>query len=383
MGITKRLNWQNIFIFLFLIAFPFGQVIKIGILQPIDLVVGLAAIWMIVKRLEIPKVYKHIGIFISFAAFSWFFSIFIFRQVEVVYGLLYLFRIAAYYFFGVYSWNFVSQKTDNRKLLLDSLLAMSVVSSLFGWVQFFMVPDIKALFVYGWDIHLFRLIGTFLDPTFLGLIIVFGILTSITRMIDDKNRRYLGTALFLLTSLAFTYSRASYLALFAGLIVIAAYKKVIKKAILFIVIFAAFLFLLPTSKNRSVELFRTFSAIAKVDNYKTTLQIFSKSPVFGIGYNNMCLAYQKYIGPQDFTSHSCSGSDSSLLLILTTTGVAGLIVFTFAIGRVIKSLRAKSSFIILSSSVAALLVHSLFSNSMFYPWVMGYLTILLAITARE
>jgi len=148
-------------------------------------------------------------------------------------------------------------------------------------------------------------------------------------------------------------------------------------------IFMALLFLLPTSKNHSIELFRQFSALARIEDYKITLRIFSKSPVFGVGYNNMCIAYQKYIGVQPFSSHHCSGSDSSLLLVLTTTGIAGFIVFVYAIYNIAVFLKRDSRFQILASGFVALLVHSLFSNSMFYSWIMGYLIILLAITVRK
>jgi len=383
MGITKGLNWHNIFIFLFLAIFPFGQIIRIGNLQPLDFIVGLAALYTIVRKLSPSKAYKHLGAFLLFASFSWTISIFIFRQIEVLYGLLYLARLTAYYFFGIYVWNFAKKGNDRKRLLTDCLLAMSAVSAILGWIQFFTVPDIKPLFRLGWDMHLFRLVGTFLDPTFLGLIIVFGLLASIIRLLETKNNKYLAIILFLLASLAFTYSRASYLALFAGLFIIAWYKNILRKIIIFMVILTPLLLLLPTSQNHSIKLFRTFSAVAKIDNYKTTLQIFSRSPVLGVGYNNMCIAYQKYIGVQAFVSHACSGSDSSLLFILTTTGIAGFMVFMSSIGKIIKSLQKSPYPVLLTSASAALLVHSLFSNSMFYPWIMGYMVILLTLNLKE
>jgi len=143
-------------------------------------------------------------------------------------------------------------------------------------------------------------------------------------------------------------------------------------------IVGALIFILPTSRNHSIDFFRSFSVLARLENYQTTIKIFTKSPVFGIGYDNMCVAYQKYIGAQAFSSHACSGSDSSILFVLATTGILGLLVFGLSIFRIAKSLTHNSYFIILSSSFIALLVHSLFSNSMFYPWIMGWMIILLA-----
>jgi hypothetical protein len=34
--------------------------------------------------------------------------------------------------------------------------------------------------------------------------------------------------------------------------------------------------------------------------------------------------------------------------------------------------------LVLGASFLALIIHSMFSNSMFYPWIMGWMTILLA-----
>jgi O-antigen ligase len=369
---------MDILIFLFLIIFPFGQILRIGILQPLDVFVGLAAAYSIIKKQKVPEFFKYIRSFLFIAIASWVFSVFIFRQIEVLYGLLYLFRLAAYSYFGVYVWNFVREKAGNKKLLLDSLFSLSLISALFGWIQFLTIPDIKPFFIWGWDMHLFRLVGTFLDPTFLGLIIVFGLILSIYRCIDSWNWKNILSTLFLLVSLSFTYSRASYLAFIGALLAIIFFEKKLKKLLFLAAGLILIAFILPTTKNHSIELFRSFSAIAKVENYQTALKIFSKSPVFGVGYDNMCIAYQKYIGFQNFSSHACSGSDSSLLFVLATTGIVGFLVFIFGIRKIWASLNRNSYFLILNSSVVALLIHSLFSNSMFYPWIMGWMMILLA-----
>jgi len=369
---------MDILIFLFLIIFPFGQIIRIGILQPLDVIVGLAAAYSIIKKQEVPEFFKHLRPFLFIAGISWIFSIFFFHQVTVLYGLLYLIRLIAYFYFGIYVWNFVKKKKDNKKLLMDSLFALSIVSAFFGWLQFFILPDIRPFFVWGWDLHFLRIVGTFLDPTFLGLIIVFGLILSIYRCIDNWNPRNILFTLFLLISLAFTYSRASYLAFITAILAIIFFEKKFKKLLFLAAGLILIAFILPTSRNRSIELFRTFSAIAKVENYQSTLKIFSKSPVFGIGYNNMCMAYQKYIGFQDFSSHACSGSDSSLLFVLATTGVIGFMIFIFSIWKIIKSLPKNRNFLVLGASFLALMVHGLFSNSMFYPWIMGWVMILLA-----
>src|SRR3990167_9142393 len=108
------------------------------------------------------------------------------------------------------------------------------------------------------------------------------------------------------------------------------------------------------------------------DVCSSDLQVFSKSPVIGIGYDNLCLAYQKYIGIRSLSSHACSGSDSSILFILATTGIAGFLVFVFSVIQISNLLSSGAMVQVLASTFAALLIHSLFANSIFYPWIMGW-----------
>ena len=376
MDISKKLNSDNIFIFLFLVLFPFGQIIRIGLLQPVDVVAGLGALFAIIGRYKEPAIFKHFKTFIFIAAFSWFFSVFFFRQIEVLYGLLYLIRLLAYFYFFIYVWNFAGQSKSNKNFLIGSLLMVSLVSAAFGWIQYFSFPTIKPFTVWGWDDHLFRLVGTFLDPGFLGIIIVFGLLTAIYLFFEKENKLYLAMALFLLVSLAFTYSRASYLAFFAGLFVAFSYFKKLKFFVSAVAVFMALIFVLPTSGNTILKITREFSVLARIDNYRETAVIFKTSPLFGVGYDNLCLARSKQIGYVNLNSHSCSGSDASLLFILATTGVSGLIVFVRLMLAIFKS---AGKTVIISSTLTALLVHSLFTNSFFYPWVLGYLAILFSL----
>lgn len=376
---AKQLNLKNIFVFLFLILFPFGQIIRIGVLQPIDIAVGLGSAVAVLGKYKRPHIFGYLENFLLMAGFSWIFAAFFFRQKEIFYGLLYFIRLAAYFYFLIYVWNFAKEK-KLKNLLFGSLLSVSLVSALFGWFQYFAFPFLKAFTVWGWDDHLYRLAGTFLDPTFLGIIIVFGLLFSLFQYFETKKRIYLFSLLFLLISLGFTYSRASYLAFLAGLAFFGLYKKQFKQIILVGLGLIFLVLILPTSGNKILRITREFSAVARIENYKETLEIFVSSPVFGIGYNNLCLAKAPNVGAPDFASHSCSGSDSSILYILVTTGIVGLMVFVDSIKGISDNLRRSKYKLLLGASFAALLVHSLFSNSLVYSWVLGWMIVLLAIS---
>lgn len=390
MELTKKMNWNTIFLFLFLVLFPFGQIIRFNIgivgfkipVQPIDLIAGCGAIFTIFFQKNKPFYFKYIQNFLIVSAFTYLASLILFKK-EAMYGLFYLFRITAYSFFLVYVWNFIKNSYEGTKLLKSSLIAMSVISALFGWIQFFAIPDLKPLYYIGWDMHLYRLAGTFLDPTFLGLIIVFGLTISLDHYVDTKNKKFLAIILFLLVSLAFTYARAAYLAFFVALVVLGLAKRKLRKFMYLIIGLIMLAFILPTAKNHSIILTRTFSVSARFTNYRQALEVFKNNPILGVGYNNMCAARNRYIGFEEYSSHACSGSDSSLLLVLATTGIVGFVVFLDMCAKVFKEVIKSKKWYVVMASGAALIIHSLFSNSLFFPWIMGYVGILLVVYTTE
>lgn len=388
MGITRKIKLESLFLFLFLVIFPFGQITRMSFdllslnipLLPLDIIAGLAALYSLFFQRKKSSITKYLSFFFFVCLFSFVLSVFYFGK-EVVYGLFYLIRLFSYFMFFNYVWNFIKENKANKNLMMSSLLGVSVVSAVFGWIQYLAVPDLRPLFYLNWDDILYRLTGTFLDPTYLGLILVFGLMISVNRLIEKRSAPNILITVFLLTTLAFTYSRASYLALLVGLGTLALLKKKIKKVLLVGVFLLALLPFLPTSKSPINVLTRTFTINARFTNYKETLQIFSKHPLLGVGYNNLCIARNIYLYETPFSSHACSGSDSSLLFILAATGVVGMMVFVGVVLRIGKILGSATP--IIFASITALFVHSFFSNSLFYPWIMGYMGILLATGIKE
>ncbi len=363
MGITKKLNLNNVFLFIFLALFPFGQIIKMGVFHPTDIVVGLAAIYAIYRKFKRPKIFNYFTDFLIICSASYILSIFVFWQKELLFGPLYLFRLFCYFHFLIYVSNFVTENKNNRKILIKSLVVVSVVSAIFGWIQYFKFPDIKPFFVFGWDEHLFRIVGTFLDPSFLSLILVFGLILSPNLFVQA----------FLTLALAFTYSRAGYVAFAVAMVSKFIYMKKINGILILSGLLLVSILFLPRPDGEGVKLERTSSIYARIDNYNETLRIFKKYPVLGVGFNNLCLARQKYIGVEPFSSHSCSGSESSILFILATTGVLGLL----SLVRLSVGLWPNSG-VLFKISALALLAHSFFANSLFYTWIIAWMLILLA-----
>ena len=382
---TKTINVQKILIFVFLVVFPFGQLLRTDlllgdfhlVLHPIDIVVGVLSFFYLVKRVLTKRpIWGYATGFISALIFSYLFSLSIFNGRGFSEGLFYLLRIIAYLIFPFVIGESIGNSLRTKEIYYKALILISVFIGLFGWVQYILYPDVRPLLYLGWDDHLYRIVGTFLDPGFTGLLLVLGINLSLVMFFKKTKAYWFLIILFLLSSLLFTYSRAGYISIL-GSIVIYFWAENKKKLLLPVfILFFIFILLLPRPSSSGVQLERIYSVILRIKNYQETVRIWTRWPIFGVGYNNMCQARIVYLGEENALSHSCSGSDSSLLLLLTTTGFVGLMIFIKMIKSMIKNVAKDiygTSFII---CLVSILIHSLFVNSLFYPWVMGYLGIL-------
>lgn len=351
----------KIIFFATLVLFPFGQLFKIGFVNLFDVTVLLLAIVTLWRRPKFPNWYRY---FVYFLA-SCIFGLLINHSLFSISSVLYLLRLWSYSMIAIYVYNFY--KSKNLYTIYNILLSVSIFSAIFGWIQYFIWPDLTALKYLGWDDHLLRMVGTFLDPTYLGLILVLGAIIAL-------EKKYYFAFLFLIFSLAFTYSRSSYLALFVVFIIDFIQNKNIKKFVILNLLFLFFVFVLPKGIGEGTTLTRTVSGNNKLINYTETIEIFKKSPVFGVGFNNMCVARQKLIGDTNIDSHACNGADSSIIFLLATTGVIGLIIFMNMVYRIwYIDPTQYTKYNILHTSFVAVLIHSLFANSLFYPHIMFWI----------
>jgi len=340
----------KIIFFTALVLFPFGQLFKFGFINLFDVCILFLALVTLFKKPMYPHWYKYFVYFILTCMFSLFAN----YQFMDIKSLLYLVRLWSYGMVAVYVLNFVK---DFKNLELK-LIAISIVSAIFGWTQYLLWPDLTSLKHLGWDDHLLRMTGTFLDPTFLGLVLVLGLV-----IVHDKFPKLI---YFLLFSLAFTYSRSSYLIAMSFL----AFKKKYASLLFFLLV----ILLIPKNIGEGTNLIRTVSGSNKITNYQETIEIFKRSPIYGVGFNNLCNAREYYLNDIDTKSHSCSGSDSSILFLLTTTGVIGTIIF---INFILQT--GALSHRLFFNSLSLVLVHSLFANSLFYPHIMFWLFCLLGL----
>ncbi len=282
---------------------------------------------------------------------------------SILIGSMYLVRWLVYSLFFASIVQLI--KPVKIEYIIYSLGLLTVVISL---GQYLIFPDIRSLAVSEWDPHYYRAVGQFLDPGFTGLILVFTLIFLTLQPIRHKLTYTIAWSASYL-AFALTYSRSSYAAFLVSMAYISWRRKSLKFFLFIIILFLATLYALPRSPGgEGVDLERTSSIQARIDNWTTAWKIFTQRPILGVGFN-----VYRYAQGASLKSHAGAGADSSLLFVAATTGLTGLLAYLWYLKRVydLQSMDYK-----LQATLVAILVHSLFLNSLFYPAVMVWLSLL-------
>lgn len=385
--------------FLLFLLFPLGQLLKIplwgkvGVLpQEIVLFILLARFVILGqwRKLRQVPLTKEISIFIAVVLLSLLFTPLHLTDTDLAEAVSYLGRFILY--FGVYlvAYFELQKKVLTKEFLYHGLLISAVIFSLFGLVQYFLYPTLSGISYLGWDIHNGRLVATFLDPGFTGLIFILGFFLLLNKPFKKIAhpltlfRMAIGT-LFLIC-LLLTYSRSSWLAFGVGLGVYAFIKRGIKLSAVAAGLFLVGILLIPKPQGEGGNLARTASSLARVGDWQITLSIWQHEPLFGVGFNAYRFARAQYgfLPPnrpevrEELLNHSLGGADNSFLFILATMGIFGLLAFLNLGWQIIKNIKSDKA--IVFASLGAIVVHTFFQNSLFYPFVMEWIWIMAAMT---
>lgn len=368
-------------IYLLLIVFPVGQLGRLSIagnevvLHLNDLIIGFVVIFGLFKYKSklVPMVRNHpltkpLSFFLLAIVISLAVNFGRFSLREMVVSSLYPLRFFGYAgLFYVLSCISMSEK----KVLKRWLLIAIVIIALFGLLQYIFVPNVSVLSALNWDDHYYRLVGSFLDPGFTGAILGLGLLfVFLERGVASKKMLLLRLG-FIYSALALTYSRASYLLYLVAFACISFYQKSFKIFIIAVLVLVLTLFVLPTSTGEGTNLQRENSITARIRNWQESIQIWETSPIFGVGFDTY-----RYVRNAGSESHAGAGADSSVLLVLATTGLFGFLSYLY----LLKSMwvTGKNS-LLFRASFLGIIVHSFFNNTLFYPWVMEWLWLLLVL----
>lgn len=383
-------NLFRLFIFL-LVLYPLGQLTTIPLpindvhlyLQDLVIIlIGISVIYGFIvfkfKLSQLPLL-KPIFLFIAAAGLSLFVNFSQLSLNQALISSLYLCRWIGYsaIFFGCVI--LFKYHPDAHKKLEKGLIWAGLATALFGLLQYFFYPSLRNLYYLGWDPHDFRIFGTFLDPGFLGLIFVLSLIMLYLKIIEKRSKFYLISALIVFIALALTYSRSSYLALGISLVYLTYIYKKWSLFIGLIFIGAVAFFLLPRNlPSVGVNLGRTTSIEGRIGSWSESVNLISKSPIFGLGFDTLRYTGNQlpsqYFQGNPITSHSATGVENSLLFVLTTTGIVGFFSYLYLLYMIFKL-----GNVLVKVSLISILVHSFFNNSLFYPWVMIWLWIIIGL----
>jgi len=338
-------------------AFFIGQIFRINFLDTsfplLDIAIILLSLFNLFYHFKSKTLKIKNKFFVYFLVFAWIFLFFnIFKyQIHSLSPVFYLIRLTCLLLLFIFP-----IKLDDK---IKNLFYLSIIANIiFGLIQYFLWPNFTYFDVYNWDPHLYRLVSTFFDPTFTGLIYLFFII----KLFLDKKFPYRWPLLIIsYIAMVLTYSRSSYLSFLLAFILIAINLKKLKIFLISFLLITATIFILPRQPGEGTKLERMSSITAKIENYQEGWQTFTKSPLIGLGYNN--LPFIRSI--KNPASHSNSGFDGSIMTLLTTTGIIGTLLFVFGLKFFyLKSDLLKKTFLIV------ILFHSLFANSLLYPWIL-------------
>jgi len=380
--------FKKIFI-LAIFLFSLGEIIRIDygngiVFRPLDVVIGMTVVfWLIFKLIKKEKI-KQKNIYIpilSFAGIGGLSLLINYSSLSVsefFISLMYLIRWIAYagIFFVVLDFdeNF-KKKISNILIIVGSLIVG------LGYIQYFFYSNLRNLYYLGWDEHMYRMFSVFLDPNFAGAFFVLFLLFLVSIFLKKKSI-LMGLILILTLAAVFlTFSRSALIMLIIStslLFILMSRKKLI--ILLFAIVFVAILISSRYFNIANINLFRVASSEARIETAKDTLRIIQSRPILGIGFN----AY-RYVQVQyglrnkiNNASHADASTDNSFLFVMATTGIVGLILYLFLWFRMIKN-----ASVLVIASVVGVFVDSLFINSLFYPFIMLWLWILMGLEIKR
>ncbi|MDF1506271.1 O-antigen ligase family protein, partial [Roseisolibacter sp. H3M3-2] len=312
---------------------------------------------------------------------------------ELGFSLAYLARWLAY--FAIYPVVINGLRLADVAAVSATLQRAILVFAAFGIVQAALLPGFAQIVypestVYvDWDPQGHRLVSTILDPNFAGGFIAIGLVLTLARVSCGVPGLGLPLAV-LVTALLLTVSRSSMLAALVGALVVAGAAGLSRRmarvgaalVLLSLPALPALLNFAASFNKLSIDA----SALTRVVSWLRALQVLGDHPVLGIGFNTYGFVQRAY-GWESGRGAFGFSLDGGLLFIAVMTGVVGLAVYLGMCGRVVRHARGiwrdgaqpaehRALAVGAVAATVALIVHSVFVNSLLLPFLMEPLWVL-------
>lgn len=371
---------------LFFFVFPLGLLIRFKVADNVfvsllELIIALLFCLLLfnpkllVQRLLENNFIKFQILFVSVGFISLVINYFIYKDINLFPSLLYLIR-----YIMVISLILVGQIYFNIIKIKNLVMYSGVGFILFGFFQYLFVYDLRPYTYLGWDDHLYRLVSTFIDPNFSGLFYsMFLLLLLFTAFKKTFKEEIFELIVLFLSGVAVfaTYSRSALLSLIGGVFTYLILINRAKYIFLILILVVGFLFLFSDVNIEGLNPFRTVSANNRLVNLSQSLEIASKNPIFGMGFNayrdvQIRYNYRSYKG--SLKSNADAGTDNSLIFVIATTGFIGFAFFVLSyLSLCIKLFKEKGSGLVILSMFVCLIISSMFVNALFYIPIMSWL----------
>jgi O-antigen ligase len=306
---------------------------------------------------------------------------------DLVISLAFLARWLLY--FGVYIVVINSIRERDVLPVWAALENVTVAFAAFGLVQSAFIPNFAQRFYpesvpgVDWDVQGHRLVSSFLDPNFAGMLIVMVLLVELG-MLSVGGRVSRWKPLLLVVALIATLSRSSILGFVLGLGTIIMIRGLSKRVMGFVAVCCAgMIALLPALIRFAAQYNKTTfsdpSAVGRLISWAHQLTVFLEHPIIGIGFNTW--------GPIArergwvTVANTSLGIEGGLLFVAALTGVVGLVLYLgILMAGAVRARRVwrdqnrqpheRGIAIAMPAIAIAYVFHSLFTNSLFHPFLM-------------
>jgi len=364
-------------LYLLFILFSFGNLTRISFFgqqvngYAYEFILGLLIIYFVIKDKFKPiadayQENRYIFWFFAFTFFTFFINWNRYSTLENFISILYQIRLIGYFIFFFYFKKYSLQKPVNIFIFITVLISI---------IQYFFYPDLRNLLYLGWDPHLFRIFGVYLD-TYVA-VSIYGLIFF---YLFFQKRDLLNKILLAIYSvfIIMTFSRIGYMALLGTLLLIYI-KKDLKKILVILLILMSILIIVPKPAGEGVNLSRVFSIKSRIADYLTAIDSWKYSPVIGIGYNRIRY-FKKQLNlieqDQFEITHSGASFHSSFLIILVTTGIIGFGLFILGLIKFVK-VTNYSKYLLTYIGII-----SLADNSLLHPFILLLLLTMISLSRK-
>ncbi len=281
------------------------------------------------------------------------------QQIQV---FSYVIRFSNYFLFGYLLYSLLSSKLLSIDELKKILQINFFVLSILNLLQLIFLNNLSSLAEFGWDPHLGRLTGTFLDPNYMAYYLCLYYLLN-HFYLKDRWIEYLS-----IFSIFLTLSRNGILTFF--IVFVLCNLRDVKKLTLLLIMILIFMLFDPRLIDRFLQFQdREDSSYVRLISWNEALKIGYMTNFSGIGFNNYKNNLEIYniVSQDSLTKNSVASSDSSFLHVFVTLGLLG---FLLLLVNLISFVFGKNSLIFPNLVVLiSLIFNSQFINSLFFPQI--------------